>query len=284
MNIDKSVWRTGIWAVVATIGFSIVVFRAADQSRDGLPDLGTVGLRVSVIPQIVAGSFDGGASNYSTVIQVLNTGPSTINVTGDFYDQTGAVSTLQVNANGSAFAGTLPSASLEPNAMLVFTTGSPAVGVINWARIVTTGNASVSSYYELRDGITNVLYNRAGVDASIGNLSAFVVPRIRNVATGLDVGFALVNTGRTEASITGTVRDASGAVIATRIYTMAAGAHTSGFTREFFSASCSPCLLTEPVGMNYSSVTFNSVSPQFAAIALSIEGGSLASFPVHVLR
>jgi len=59
---------------------------------------------------------------------------------------------------------------------------------------------SISTFFELRDGASNVLYSRVGVAASPANMSGFVIPRIREVAAGLDVGFALVNTGTTAAN------------------------------------------------------------------------------------
>ena len=78
---------------------------------------------------------------------------------------------------------------------MTITADTATTGAINWAKIVTTGAAAVSAYFELRDGATNILYNRTGIAGSSATMSKFVIPRVRNVASGLDVGFAIVNTG-----------------------------------------------------------------------------------------
>jgi hypothetical protein len=165
--------------------------------------------------------------------------------------------------------------------VLVVTANTATTGTTSWGRIVTTGSASISAYFELRDGATNVLYNRVGVASSSPDLSNFVIPRVRNVASGLDVGFALVNTGTTSANITGSIRNANGEVVANRVLSLAALSHTAVFANQFFAAAgCSPCLASEPSGTNHSTMIFSSNSPQFAAMALSIEGASLTSFPI----
>jgi hypothetical protein len=138
---------------------------------------------------------------------------------------------------------------------------------------------------EVRDRVANVLHDRVNIEASDPALSDFVIPGVRNVPAGTDVGFALVNVGPTPASITGTVRDADGMIIAVRSYLMPAGAQTAAFAQEFFSdQGCLPCLSSNSADRNYASITFNSASPQFAAIALMIESGSLASSPVQILE
>jgi hypothetical protein len=105
-------------------------------------------------------------------------------------------------------------------------------------------------------------------------MSRFSIPRVRNVDSGLDVGFALVNTGTSAATINATLRSATGTALATKSLTLGAGAHTSTFARDFFA------LTAESAGTNYSYMAFESSSAQFAATALAIEGGSLSSFPV----
>jgi len=98
------------------------------------------------------------------------------------------------------------------------------------------------------------------------------------VADGLDVGFVLVNTGTAPATINATLRDTTGAILSSKSLAMSAGQHTAQFIQGFFG------LGAEPRGTSYSFVVFDSASSQFAAVALAIEGGSLASFPVDRLR
>jgi hypothetical protein len=169
---------------------------------------------------------------------------------------------------------------------MTITADTAATGTINWARIVTTGAASVSAYFELRDVATNILYNRTGIAGSSPTISKFIVPRVRNVASGLDVGFAIVNTGTAAANITVTVKDQGGVALAVRTFNLAAGNHLAGFPFQLFAAGqgCSPCLGSEPAGTNYGFLSFDSSSATFASTALAIEGASLSSFPIEVLQ
>jgi hypothetical protein len=109
-------------------------------------------------------------------------------------------------------------------------------------------------------------------------MASFVIPRIRNVAGGLDVGFALVNTGSEPATINATLRSTSGAILGSKSLTLKPGEHTVQFTRGFFG------LGVEPAGTSYSFLLFDSTASQFAAIALAIERGIRATLPVDRLR
>lgn len=162
------------------------------------------------------------------------------------------------------------------------TATTPSTGAIAWGKITSCGNLSISTFFELRDGATNILYGRVGVAASPANMQSFVIPRVRDVAAGLDVAFALVNTASTPATLTATLKDATGATIATKPVTMTGGAHQALFTQQFFfGTGAEPTL---PTGKNYHYVSFSSSSASFAAIALAFEGGSQTSFPVDVLQ
>src|SRR6185295_12617486 len=163
----------------------------------------------------------------------------------NFYNTNGSASTLALKSNliPAGFTGTLPSTNLGASGVMTITADTAATGTINWAKIVTTGAAAVSAYFELRDGASNILYNRTGIAASSPTMSKFVIPRVRNVTSGLDVGFAIVNTGSTAANITLTAKDQGGVVLAVRTFNLAAGGHTSGFPFQLLAAGqgCSPC-------------------------------------------
>ena len=306
MNFDSRVWKTGLVAVVATIILSVFVFRAAEWTRAINGEFvvygqtsgggsggsgggtGTAGVTFTrVIPQIAVGSYDS-LFNHVTVIQVVNTGSASINVSGNFYNPNGTASTVAMTTNAATvptFTGTLASTPLVANGVLVITAATASTGTTNWGRIVTTGSASVSSYFELRDFTTSALSTRVGVPSSANDMAQFLIPRARNVAANFDVGFAVVNTGGTAANITGVVRDAAGTQIAARTVSLGARSHTANFAREFFTAAgCAPCLGTEGAGTLYGFVTFTSASAQFAAMALSVEGGSLSSVALDRLQ
>lgn len=169
------------------------------------------------------------------------------------------------------------SLSLPSNGLLVITADAAPSFTANWAKIVSTGGTvSASAYFDLTNGAGTLLYSRVGVPASEADMAKFTIPRVRNVDAGLDVGFALVNTGTASATLDATLRSPTGSAIATKSLTLAAGAHTAMFAREFFA------LTGEAAGTNYSFMVFESTSAQFAATALAIEGGSLSSFPVSI--
>jgi len=156
--------------------------------------------------------------------------------------------------------------------------GTTAAGAIGWGKITSCGSVTVSTFFELRDGVTNVLYSRVGVAASSATMTKFVIPRVRDVTAGLDVAFALVNTGTSSATLTAVLSDASGNTLATKPIIMGAGAHQALFTQQFFG------LTNEPTGRNYHYITFTGSSASFAAIALAFEGANQSSFPVDALQ
>lgn len=298
MNVNKRIWKTGALAAAVTVAFAIFVFRAAEWSKGlnsefvvlGQTSTGTStggsgttgGTTITkIVPQIVAGSFDGNLTEYTTVIQVVNTNSSAITVSGNFFKQDGTAASLAFTTNLTAAAvtsGALSSFSLSANQVLVITSSAAASGTVAWGKIVSSGTASISTFFDLRDVKTRVLYSRVGVAASPSDMASFVIPRVRNVALGLDVGFALVNTGSTSANLTATLKDATGVTIKSTIVTMAALSHRAMFTQQFFE------LTSEPSGTNYHYVVFESTSSTFAAMSLAIEGGTLTSFPVDKLR
>jgi hypothetical protein len=302
IEYNKGIWKTGALAVAVTLVFAVFVFKFEDWTKDlnsefvhaqstgtGGGGTGSGGTSVTkVIPQVAVGSYDNGAKKYITVIEIVNTGNAAISVSGNFYNTNGSASTLALKSNliPAGFVGTLPATNLGASSVMTITADTAATGTINWAKIVTTGAASVSAYFELRDGATNILYNRTGIAGSSPTMSRFVVPRVRSVASGLDVGFAIVNTGATAANITLTAKDQGGVVLAARTFNLAAGNHLSGFPFQLLATGqgCSTCLGSEPAGTNYGFLLFESSSAAFASTALAIEGAALSSFPVEPLQ
>ena len=271
MHFDRRVWKTGVLALAATAIFAVTAFRAEEWAVNlGAGDV------PSIVPQIVSGSYDGGTTEYATVITITNTEESVVRVAGTFYDVSGKPSTLGYSVNGvdgRVQDGVLESLALEPKEVLVVRTPQVATGTTNWARIVTSDSAVVSSYFELRDGATKAMLARVSLPPSPTNLSNFVIPRVSDANTGLDVGFALVNTGSTAAEITITARDALGDIIAAKSQTLPPLSHTAQFVREYFNLSA------EPADTVYGSVTFVSTAAQFAVLPLSVERGVLSSVP-----
>jgi hypothetical protein len=246
------------------------------------------GTFTKIIPQIAVGSFDSGATKYSTVIEIINTNVISVNVSANFFNEDGAATNLNFTTNSSSIPtitnGTLTSLTLDPNKVLVISGGTtpgitPSSGTTLWARIVTDSPVTIIMYLELRTAATNALRSRISMPVSPGNMAKFVIPRVRNVDTGLDVGFAVVNTAPTSASLTVTLKAADGSTLGTRILTINGSSHRALFTQEFFA------LTSETTGTNFQYIVFDAgTATQFAATALAFEGANQTTFPVDVLR
>ena len=297
MKFNQRILKTGMFAVIATALFAAFMYRVAEWSNgtnaemaearqtlncsDAAP--GNRAQTTKVIPQVPLGSFDSGLTAYSTAIQIVNISGMAQTVTGNFYKEDGTpLDNVTLAAGTTIIAkGVLPPISIVKDGVLVIGGGGKeGVGVIGWGKIVACGPLSLSTFFELRDAKTNLLLSRVGVAASPPNMSSFVIPRIREVNTGLDVGFALVNTAASgNAMVKAELKDAEGNTIATRDLHMAGGAHRSGFTRDLFAP------LNDPQdGRAYQYVKFTSTSPTFAAIALAFEGSTQTSFAAEALR
>jgi hypothetical protein len=285
--------------VVVTIIFGIAAFRAAEWSKTistdaagpdqiravPAPLTGTGSETTRVIPQVAIGSFDSGVTKYSTIVAVVNTGDSDATVAGTFYKEDGDVSPVAMSTNVQGrelFTGNLAAITLPAGRVLVISGGTmpattPSLGLIEWGKLITTGAVSISTFFEVRDGTTGILYSRIGIAASRPDLSSFLIPRV-HTKSGLDVAFALVNTGSNPASITATLKDANGNTVAKRAISMNGRTHQALFAQQFFSLS------NESEDRNYQYIIFSSNSPSFAAIALAFEGGTQTSFPVDPLQ
>jgi hypothetical protein len=242
---------------------------------------------VKVVPQIAVGSFDGGLTKYTTIVQVINTGSTPVAVSGNFYKEepNGAPSTtFPFGFTGTVSALTNPvqsfsNVTIQPNASLVLTSSSSGPGSTGWGNITSTGSISVSTVFEFRNVATDGLYSRIGVASAPAGISKFAIARMRNVESVLDVGFALVNTGTADATITATLYDSNGVQVGRpKDMVIAGGGHIAKFVQQLFDLSA------EPWGTSYSYVVLNSGSAQWAAMALAYEGGSINSFAVEQLQ
>jgi len=311
--INKRILKTGALAAAMTIVFAIFAFRAAEwtkgldsefivygQATGGSTGTNTGGSTggggttvIKIIPQIAAGNYgDIEPRKYGTIIEIVNTNTTAITISGNLYNENGTSSTLTGTTNlpsQPTFAGSFNNLSLAANAILVIefgtnTSNTPSGPTTNWGKFTASGAVTVASFFELRDSVSNVLYSRVGVPASRPDMTKFIIPRVRQVSTGIgiaeiDAGFALVNTGSAAANVTATIKDANGNTVgAPKVVTLLAGAHMADFATHLFQ------LTGEASSRQYQYVQFVSSSPSIAAAALAFEGGSQTSFPVDVLQ
>jgi hypothetical protein len=292
MTFNRRILKTGALAVAVTIAFAIFAYRVAEWSNGINSEMAVLRegplagnpcpiQSVKIIPQMAMGSFDGGLTKYSTAIQLVNTSGSSQTVAANFYARDGeTLSNVSLTAGASSITnGVLSPTSIAQDSVLVISGGgTTAPGTLGWGKITACGSLTLSTFFELRDGKTDVLYSRVAVAASPANMSSFVIPRIRDVAAGLDVGFALVNTGSSEATLKAELKDATGKMIAAKDIIMKAGAHQTAFTDQLFGG------LIESTGKRYQYLKFSSASPTFAATAFAFEGPTQTSFPVDALQ
>lgn len=80
------------------------------------------GQTVAVIPQVAAGSFDGGATTYSTSIQVINSESTAATLTIQFFNPDGSASGLSFltnNSTAATFKGSLSSITIPSNDSII---------------------------------------------------------------------------------------------------------------------------------------------------------------------
>ena len=233
-----------------------------------------------ILPQIAAGSFDAGANSFTTIIQIINAGTSSVSLTVELFNTDGSASTVPFTTTDQttpSFTGSVSSLTLPANGSIVLTSGDPSTGTTNWGRVTTDAAVTILSVFEFRTA-AGALNARVGVPASVGTMTKLVIPRLRNVDDDVSTAFALVNTGSSSETITGTLYSTSGTVLGSASLSLAAGNHTAQFAREFFG------LTNESAGANFSHMIFEAVSAFLAATALVFEGGNQATFPVDQLQ
>jgi hypothetical protein len=158
---------------------------------------------VAIVPQVAAGSFDGGANVYSTMIQIINSEPVAANISIQFFTQSGTPSTLSFqtnNSTASSFTGSLSSVNIPSIDSIIIRTVNPVQAAVNWARIQASTTVSILAMFEVVDSRGNSV-SRVGVPASKPDGVHLVIPRIRDVNRVIETGFAMVNAGDAPAEI-----------------------------------------------------------------------------------
>jgi hypothetical protein len=233
---------------------------------------------VKVIPTIVAGSLDGNISQYSTLIQIANNSSSAVTFQAAFFEN-GAATTFTLHSTHTGaldITGTTPTLTLPAQGVVAITASTPSTFRGLWGQITSSAALTVTTVFDQRTTATGALIGRVGIAASDADMTQFVIPRIRHTSNGLDTGFALVNTSSTAStSVTGTLRDSLGAVVATRTRLLTARESVTQFVSEFFTTP-----LNDPTGTSHFSVTFACTPGTCAAAGLSVEGTTLSSLPI----
>jgi hypothetical protein len=233
---------------------------------------------IRVVPLIAMGVFDlANGPRYKTTIQITNTGLSTVTASAEFFNADGTPLTVPLNANidgVSTFTSSLKDFALPPNSTTTITTGDSSSAAVGWGRITSSSHVSIATFFDLSELTTGALRSRLWLPPSDTDLRRFALPRARNVNTGSDAGFVVVNTGLSSAIFTSTLLDASGAILASKTTTLAPLQQLSLFAQEHFA------LAREASGPYQSFIVFDSTSAQFAAVGVAYDANGLLSLPV----
>jgi hypothetical protein len=238
-----------------------------------------------VVPQIALGSFDGGGTEYEIAFFVMNLHTAPITISANFYNRNGSPSFLRydrytdITQDHVPFSGTMPATTIPVGGMIFIDGDSPGSGVINWASFTANGNFSVATVILVGNNVTGKFETIVGVPASAPDMRAFMFPRVFDPELNADVGFALVNTGNTPATVTATLRDMTGSVIVSKDQTLASTSQIAIYMGQFFGST-----FTQSERTQFATLTMSSNSPQFAATALFIASGILTTLPVEKLQ
>jgi hypothetical protein len=235
-----------------------------------------------IVPFIMVGTFDGGATRYSTVIQITSTSTAGLSasLSGDFFSSDGSpfAATFRTNRTEN-FRGALPTISLPARQTMVITADQDNAGLVGWGRIAvfTTsrqiGSIVMSTIIETRDTRTGEVIYRFPVDSTSTGMSNFLLQRVSSAA-GADVGFVIVNNSSAPANVTATLRDVNGLSLMSRGLRLGPLSQIAYFVPAFFS------LPPESGGPNYTNILFESDSLSLGAIAIASGAGPYVTFPI----
>ncbi len=316
-RVRVRILRTSALAAAMTFVFAIFAFRAAEWTKGlnsgfivyGQASTATGGTTsgggstgastTKIVAQITSGNFgDVEPRNYGTVMEIVNPGTTAVTLSGNFYNENGTAATVPYVSNASNLTiarGSFSNYSLAGGMILVISTGTtaettPLVGTTTWGKFTASGPLSVTSFFEVRHSVTRQLFERVGVPASRADMGSFIIARVREkqnadgIRAGLadiDTGFALVNTGSASTVVTVTIKDVNGQTVGTpKAIALTANQHIANFAflvfSDFYEAAGE--------GRKYQYIKFDANPATVAATGLSIEGGSLSSFPVDPIQ
>jgi hypothetical protein len=135
--------------------------------------------------------------------------------------------------------------------------------------IIGSGTLSVSTFFELRRAGDQALFSRVGIASSRPDMTTFLIPRVREKQapgsgrSDIETGFAIVNTGSVQATVTAKLMDVNGNVVATTVLVLKPNTHIAGIVNSAFNLS------GESTGRQYQYILFSSDQSSIGAAALS---------------
>ncbi len=177
--------------------------------------------RYGVLSHIAAGG------SWNTVITLLNTSSTGVPVTVSFYNDGGGALSLPVTiTNQGAMQTTttaVVSATINPDASLLISTGQLASTVVGWADVRSSGPVNGFAIFQTNSSNSPVSEGTVSLQTQ---LSSTITLPYDNTA-GVVMGAAVANLSSTPATITMTVWDDNGSQLGTQTLAIAGNGHTS---------------------------------------------------------
>ena len=177
--------------------------------------------RAGVLPHIAAGG------PWSTVITLCQPTATAAQVTVAFHNDDGSALSLPVTTTSQGTTASTASnsvtATINPNATLLISTGQMASTVVGWADV--SSPAAVGGLAIFRTASSNSPVSEGTVALQSHSASTITLPY--DNTSGFVMGVALANLSASSANITATIWDDSGNQLGTQTIALAGSGHTA---------------------------------------------------------
>jgi hypothetical protein len=188
--------------------------RAAPAGPEGLP-------RSGVLSHIAAGG------SWTTVITLINSSSAPVPVAVALHNDDGSALSvpLMVTSKGAtqSLLASSVTATIDPNATLVISTGQLSSPVVGWANV--SSSVPISGYAIFRTNSASGPASEGTVPLQSDFRSAILLPY--DNSAGFSAGIAIANVSAESANITATVWDDTGNRLGTHVLTLVRNGHTS---------------------------------------------------------
>lgn len=245
----------------AAVAVTVKAGRLTVATDAGLP---TAGANDLVFPQIVNGSFAGG-SYVTTLFFVSRAGVATSGEARFFNsDGTPLTARLTDGRSGAAFPFTIS----EGGSAFLQTDGSGGLAV-GYARVIASGPIGGTILFSQLDTARTTLAE-TGVGAAVA-ATHFTVPILYSTGSA-NTGIAFANPSAQALDIVLTLRNQSGAAMASKTTSLPPGQHAPRFATDYFSEIA--------VSSEFQGSIEGTASAPVSAVALKQQGLLLTTFPV----
>lgn len=177
--------------------------------------------RSGVLSHIAAGG------GWTTVMTIVNTSSTGVPVTVTFHKDDGSALSLPLTTtqqgNSNTTTSSSVSATINPNATLLISTGTLAATVVGWADVLSTG--SLSGFAIFRSTPETGSPSEGTVPLVSAYPTNLTLPY--DNASGFVMGVALVNLSASSTRVTATIWDDSGTQLGTQTFIVAGSGHTA---------------------------------------------------------